>query len=79
MANTRCCWPREWRWKRVRPKRRAFTWTWVEVEDLARLYKTIGSNGFVHHASMIYGDQTEALKDACYFLDIEVVEAQPVR
>lgn len=51
-----------------------FTWTWVEVEDLAKLYKTIGSNGFVHHASMIYGDQTEALKEACYFLGIEVVE-----
>jgi len=51
-----------------------FTWAWVEVEDLAKLYKTIGSNGFVHHASMIYGDQTEALKEACYFLDIEVVE-----
>ncbi|MGI6367955.1 MAG: L-fucose/L-arabinose isomerase family protein [Anaerolineae bacterium] len=50
-----------------------FTWTWVEVEDLAKLYKTIGSNGFVHHASMIYGDQIEALVDACYFLDIEVV------
>jgi L-fucose isomerase-like protein len=51
-----------------------FTWTWVEVDDLARLYTTIGSNGFVHHASMIYGDQTQALVDACYFLDIEVVE-----
>ncbi len=51
-----------------------FTWAWVEVDDLAKLYTTIGSNGFVHHASMIYGNQTQALVDACYFLGIEVIE-----
>lgn len=56
------------------PEEARFTWTWVEVDDLAKLYTTIGSNGFVHHASMIYGDQTEALVDACYFLGIEVVQ-----
>ncbi len=56
------------------PEEARFTWAWVEVDDLAKLYTTIGSNGFVHHASMIYGDQRQALVDACYFLGIEVYE-----
>jgi L-fucose isomerase-like protein len=51
-----------------------FTWGWVQVEDLANLYRTIGSQGFIHHAGMIYGDYSQAIKDACYFLGIEVVE-----
>lgn len=52
-----------------------YTWGWVEVEDLANLYRTIGSQGFIHHAGMIYGDYSKAMKDACYFLGVEVVEA----
>lgn len=52
-----------------------FTWAWAEVEDLARLYTTIGREGFIHHAAMIYGDYTQAIKDACFFLGIQVVEA----
>ncbi|OGO04078.1 MAG: hypothetical protein A2Y73_06480 [Chloroflexi bacterium RBG_13_56_8] len=51
-----------------------YTWAWVEVEDLAKLYKTIGQEGFIHHASMVYGDYRQVLKDACYFLGIEVTE-----
>ncbi len=48
----------------------AGTWAWVEVKDHARLYRTLVEEGFVHHASMVHGDQTQALIQACKFLDI---------
>lgn len=48
----------------------AGTWSWVEVKDHARLYRTLVEEGFVHHASMIHGDWSEALRLACKFLDI---------
>ncbi|MEA3345948.1 MAG: hypothetical protein U9Q78_06880 [Chloroflexota bacterium] len=51
----------------------AGTWSWVEVEDHEKLYRTLIEEGFVHHASMIHGDQTKALAQACKFLDIEPV------
>ena len=51
----------------------AGTWSWVEVKDHARLYRTLVEEGFVHHASMIHGDQTQTLLQACKFLDIEPV------
>jgi L-fucose isomerase-like protein len=51
-----------------------YTWAWAEVEDLAKLYTTIGKEGFVHHASMIYDNYNHAIKDACFFLGIQVVE-----
>lgn len=51
----------------------AGTWSWVEVRDHARLYRTLVEEGFIHHASMIHGDQIEALKWACKFLDITPV------
>ncbi len=51
----------------------AGTWSWVEVADHARLYRTLVEEGFVHHASMIHGDQTAALVQACKFLGIQVV------
>jgi L-fucose isomerase-like protein len=51
----------------------AGTWSWVEVKDHARLYRTLVEEGFVHHASMIHGDFTEALIQACKFLDIRPV------
>jgi L-fucose isomerase-like protein len=51
----------------------AGTWSWVEVSDHARLYRTLVEEGFVHHASMIHGDQTRALLQACKFLDIQPV------
>jgi L-fucose isomerase-like protein len=51
----------------------AGTWSWVEVPDHARLYRTLVEEGFVHHASMIHGDQTAALLEACKFLDIQPV------
>src|SRR5512147_523424 len=49
------------------------TWSWVEVSDHDRLYRTLVEEGFVHHASMIHGDQVEALKLACKFLSIDPV------
>jgi L-fucose isomerase-like protein len=48
----------------------AGTWAWVQVKDHARLYRTLVEEGFVHHASMIHGDQTRALALACKFLGI---------
>ena len=51
----------------------AGTWSWVEVADHARLYRTLVEEGFIHHASMIHGDQAAALKLACKLLDIQPV------
>jgi L-fucose isomerase-like protein len=51
----------------------AGTWAWVAVPDHARLYRTLVEEGFIHHASMIHGDQVDALLLACRFLDIEPV------
>ncbi len=51
----------------------AGTWSWVEVNDHQKLYRTLVENGFIHHASMIHGDQTEVLALACKLLDIEPV------
>lgn len=49
------------------------TWAWVAVRDHARLYRTLVEEGFIHHASMIHGDQTQALLEACKFLDVRPV------
>lgn len=51
----------------------AGTWSWVEVSDHAELYRTLVEEGFIHHASMIHGDQTDILLEVCAFLDIEPV------
>ncbi len=51
----------------------AGTWSWVEVSNHARLYRTLVEEGFIHHASMIHGDQTAALIQACKYLDITPV------
>jgi L-fucose isomerase-like protein len=51
----------------------AGTWAWVQMKDHARLYRTLVEEGFVHHASMIHGDQTQALTLACKFLGIRPV------
>ena len=49
------------------------TGSWVKVPDLDKLYRTLIEGGFVHHASMIHGDYTQALSDACRFLGIEAL------
>ena len=51
----------------------AGTWSWVQVKDHDTLYRTLVEEGFVHHASMIHGDQTQALLQACKFLGIRPV------
>lgn len=51
----------------------AGTWSWVEVEDHDMLYRTLVEEGFIHHASMIHGDYTQALLQVCKFLNIEPV------
>ncbi|MBD3184954.1 hypothetical protein GF312_21910 [Candidatus Poribacteria bacterium] len=51
----------------------AGTWSWVEVKDHDKLYRVLVEEGFIHHASMIHGNQTKALLEACKFLDIKPI------
>ncbi|MBN1401953.1 MAG: hypothetical protein JXA74_14020 [Anaerolineae bacterium] len=51
----------------------AGTWSWVQVKDHAQLYRTLVEEGFIHHASMIHGDQVAVLLQACRYLDIKPV------
>ncbi|RLE65709.1 MAG: hypothetical protein DRJ38_03280 [Thermoprotei archaeon] len=48
-------------------------WSWVEVPNLKFLYRVLVEEGFIHHASMIHGDYTEAIIDACRLLGIETI------
>jgi hypothetical protein len=38
-----------------------------------RLYRTLVEEGFIHHASLIHGDQRASLLQACKFLAITPV------
>jgi L-fucose isomerase-like protein len=49
------------------------SWSWVEVPDLDKLYATLVKEGFTHHASLIHGDFSRALVNACELLGIEAV------
>jgi L-fucose isomerase-like protein len=49
------------------------SWSWVEVPDLDKLYSTLVKEGFTHHASLIHGDCSRAIIDACELLGIETV------
>jgi len=51
----------------------AGTWSWVSVNNHEKLYRTLVEEGFIHHASMIHGNQTKALLEACKFLDIKPI------
>jgi len=51
----------------------AGTWAWVQVRDHDLLYRTLIKEGFIHHASMIHGDQKAVLLQACEFLGVETV------
>jgi L-fucose isomerase-like protein len=48
-------------------------WSWVQVPNLNTLYRTLAEEGFIHHASIIHGDYTQAIKDSCRFLGIETI------
>lgn len=50
------------------------SWSWVTVPDLDLLYSTLVEEGFTHHASLIHGDYSQAICDACEYLGIEPVE-----
>ncbi len=49
------------------------SWSWVKVPDLDKLYRTLVTGGFVHHASLIHGDYSRSITDACNIMGIEVV------
>jgi len=49
------------------------SWSWVQVADLDKLYTTLVKEGFTHHASLIHGDYTTAIKEACELLSINTV------
>jgi len=49
------------------------SWSWVKVADLEKLYNTLVSEGFTHHASMIHGDYSKPIADSCKFLGIDTV------
>jgi L-fucose isomerase-like protein len=49
------------------------SWSWVKVADMNKLYRILVKEGFIHHASLIHGDYTRAIKDACEFLGVETV------
>jgi L-fucose isomerase-like protein len=51
----------------------AGTWSWVKVSDHDALYRTLVEEGFIHHASMIHGDQVDVLRLACKFLNVKPV------
>ena len=55
------------------PARESGSASWVQVPDLQKLYATMVEEGFIHHASMIYGDQTKALATFCKLTGIKVV------
>jgi L-fucose isomerase-like protein len=49
------------------------SWSWVEVPNLDLLYRTLVKEGFTHHASIIHGDYTRAIVDACEILGIKPI------
>jgi len=50
------------------------SWKWIKVNDLKRLYRTIIEEGFVHHASMIFGDLRKEMSTFCKFAGIDIIE-----
>lgn len=49
------------------------SWSWVQVKDLDRVYRTLIQEGFIHHASLIYGDLKRALTNFCLFTGMKAV------
>ncbi|MEM3927046.1 MAG: hypothetical protein QXU13_05645 [Desulfurococcaceae archaeon] len=49
------------------------SWVWVEVSDLDKVYRTLIEEGFVHHASMVYGDYVEAIANFTKLLGIKTI------
>jgi len=51
----------------------AGTWSWVQVRGHDLLYGTLVEEGFIHHASLVHGDQVAALREACRFLGVRPI------
>lgn len=49
------------------------SWSWVEVPDLDKLYRTLVEEGFIHHASIIHGDISEIIAEFCKFMNIQTI------
>lgn len=49
------------------------SWSWVKVDNLDKLYRTIIEEGFTHHASMVYGDFSKEIENFCKFVGINSV------
>ena len=49
------------------------SWSWVEIDDLDKFYRTLIEEGFVHHGSIIHGDITSVVAEFCKFLGIQTV------
>jgi L-fucose isomerase-like protein len=49
------------------------SWCWVEVPDLEVLYGTLVEEGFTHHASLIHGDYSRPIEQACVQMGITPV------
>ncbi|MCL4378433.1 MAG: L-fucose/L-arabinose isomerase family protein [Actinobacteria bacterium] len=49
------------------------SWSWVKVDNLNKLYRTIIEEGFTHHASMAYGDYSKEIENFCKFASISTV------
>jgi L-fucose isomerase-like protein len=48
-------------------------WSWVKVPDLDKLYNILINEGFVHHASLIHGDYSQIIANACKTMGIEII------
>jgi L-fucose isomerase-like protein len=49
------------------------SWSWIKVDNLDKLYRTIIEEGFTHHASMAYGDYSKEIENFCKFIGINTV------
>ncbi|MEM1736168.1 MAG: hypothetical protein QXG84_03025, partial [Ignisphaera sp.] len=49
------------------------SWIWIEVADLDKIYRSLVEEGFVHHASMIYGDYVDPIVKAAKILGIKTI------
>ncbi len=50
------------------------SWSWVEVPNLDKLYRTLIEEGFVHHGSIIHGDISGIVSEFCKIMDIQTVK-----
>ena len=49
------------------------SWAWIKVGDFDKLYRTIIEEGFIHHASSVFGNITKEVGIFCKFIGIKPV------